>query len=271
MPPRFMTPDPSGPPKASTRQTSGPLAAAAAPYPSYDYEADQVVPSSQDHRTPTTSGPSQGRFPSNPFHVAAEQPAYPPLPPSSSQDHYNHPPPRRPTQDRNVSESSLRSNSDPFHNQQQQQQQGTGGIIMRQSQDEYDSSDYPLLPPGAAPYGYAPASSFDADGRLITGAGGISPWPDQDMGMYGHVDEGNYIDGQARGRLVKDGDDDYDDPYSVADDHQQQQQGGYGQQQTVYSGNVGWAPNSGAAEAGNMGGIRYVSTTDQSLRKAVLV
>lgn len=128
---------------------------------------------------------------------------------------------------------------------------------MSQSQDEYDTSDYPLLPPGAAPYGYVPASSFDADGRLITGAGGVSPWPDQDMGMYGHVDEGTYIDGQARGRIVKAEED--DDAYSVGEEQPQHgQHAGYpAGMQSPFPG--GWASNQGAAEEGNMGGIRYVS------------
>lgn len=72
---------------------------------------------------------------------------------------------------------------------------------------EHHDHDRPLLPPGHAPYGYAPASAFDHDGHLRAGVGGVSDWGDGQ-----NVIEDADIDGMARGRKMEagySGDDDY--------------------------------------------------------------
>lgn len=128
------------------------------------------------------------------------------------------------------SDQSHRRDSDPFHNQASQSHGHAGynhsppypppqnapgypPISMSQSHathhNPYDDPDAPLLPSDGSPYGYAPASSFDAHGNLIAGANGgqIESWPDSHDPHDPHariIDEDD-VDGMTRGRKYEEG------------------------------------------------------------------
>jgi len=110
-----------------------------------------------------------------------------------------------------------------------------GGIYAIPSNNDHrdhslDQGDVPLLPQDGSPYGYAPASSFDQDGNHI---GQVQPFAD------GYAEDGDQVDGQARGRarLGPDG-----QPLDFDDDAASYMPGGF---------------HPGIMEQGEANGIRY--------------
>lgn len=182
MPPRYMSPPPTtGPPPAAA---AGGIPISAT-YPSYDYATDDAVQAQPNpHR-------SRESFTHD-------------MPGSMSMQQYL---PAR-------SDQTHRRESDPFtsshghypHSQSYPHYAG-GGISSQGHYNPYDEGDTPLLPPGESPYGYAPASSFDHNGHLIPGQGGIAPWADSHdphNELAKIIDEDD-VDGMARGRKLEEG------------------------------------------------------------------